>query len=284
MRLFLLALPLLLVVSACGMKKFEDVSHALPDGTTLEVRGQWAETLSQGYVGQETYRCGDDYVTIQVNSFGDRVVVEDISGCTQISSFHHADRGILRGTVETAGTAAVGGWFYMKGQEKRRPDSINIQNEGSQASSEATGGEAFAEGGQGGAGGAGGTAVVSVTNSNSQNQGQAQGQHQGQNQGQHQGNINTNVNKPSFSNTNNNVNVNKPTATAGATAISAPHITNNNKPTFNNNNKPVNVNVNKPTNVFKPTNNGGGNTHIGCRNNCFNTQGNSQGGAFNNNH
>jgi len=256
--MFLFLVPLLL---GCGMKSFDPITHELPDGSTLEVKGQWAETFSLGYVGQETYRCAEGYNVIKPTKV-DGVVNYEVM-CEQISSYHHADRGIVRGTMEGVAPAAVGGWFYMKGQEKRRPDQIDIQNEGSQASSEATGGEAFAEGGQGGAGGAGGSASVSVVNSNSQSQGQGQAQ----GQGQHQGQSNYNANH------NNNTNINKPTA------ISAPHISN--KPTFNNNNINKPVNVNKPT--FNNTNQGGHTAIIGCRNNCGNANGNGQGGFFNNN-
>ncbi len=261
-RIFIFFL-LVIGITGCGLHKFEQVSYDMPDGSTLEISGEWAETFSLGYIGTRTYRCGSDYIVIEQNSFGENVVVENIDGCTEVNSFAHADRGLLRGAVETAGPAAIGGYLYMKGQEKRRPDQIDIQNEGSQASSEATGGEAFAEGGQGGAGGAGGSASVSVVNSNSQSQGQGQAQ----GQGQHQGQSNYNANH------NNNTNINKPTA------ISAPHISN--KPTFNNNNINKPVNVNKPT--FNNTNQGGHTAIIGCRNNCGNANGNGQGGFFNNN-
>lgn len=267
----LLIIPLVLIVVGCGMKEFDDVSKKLPDGTTLEFRGVWAETLSQGLTATAMYRCGDRYTIVEVNSLDSRAIAVDVSGCTEVDSDIIAHRSLLAGVAEGLAYSVPGAvadvWASnnIKKGLKQSGDEINNTLEGGNAS--ATGGEAYAEGGAGGAGGAGGTAVVSVTNSNLQSQNQAQSQHQG--------NINTNVNKPSFNNTNNNVNVNKPTANASATATSAPHIVNNNKP--------VNVNVNKPTNVFKPTNNGGGNTHVGCRNNCFNTQGNSQGGYLNTN-
>lgn len=271
----LLILCLAVAVSACGMKSFDPVSHDLPDGSTLEVRGQWAETFSQGYVGQETYRCDEGYNVVKASKV-DGVVNYEVM-CEQISSYHNADRGIVRGMAEGAVPSAIGGWFYMKGQEKRRPDQTNVSNvnEGGNA----TGGEAYAEGGQGGhggaggAGGAGGSVSVVTDVSTSLNNAISNQQQQGQIQGQHQG--------QSSHNNNTNVNVNKPTANASASSSASaqakPKIIN--KPTFNNtnNNKPVNVNVNKPT--FNNSSTGGA---CSGTNNC-NANGNGQGGYNNHN-
>lgn len=264
MRHLVLVLPLLLVISGCGYKSFEDVTKNLPDGTTLEFRGVWAETLSQGLSATTIYRCGDRYTIVEVNSLEARAVAVDVSGCTEVDSDIIAHRSLLAGVAEGLAYSVPGAvadvWSSNNIKKGLRQSGDNINNtlEGGNASAE--GGEAYAEGGQGGAGGAGGSASVSVVNSNSQSQGQGQAQ----GQGQHQGQSNYNANH------NNNTNINKPTA------ISAPHISN--KPTFNNNN------INKPVNVNKPTfNNTSNGPKIGCRNNCFNSNGNAQGGYLNNN-
>lgn len=215
-------LALCFIVTGCGMKTLDPVTHDLPDGSTLEVRGQWAETFSLGYVGQETYKCDEGYNVVKATKVDGEVRYEVM--CEQISSYHHADRGILRGTMENTAPAIAGGWFYMKGQEKRRPDQTNVSNvnEGGNA----TGGDAYAEGGKGGQGGAGGAGgsggSVSVVNAVNNSLNQSQGQLQGQTQGQASHNNNINVNKPTAISAphinNHNININKPKASANANA------------------------------------------------------------------